>query len=99
MRPARRAGALVLLTGGHVAAVVDKGAKHLLWWAGEQATPELAAQLVRAISEDARLPQLRIERINGHPIDAAPVVAVGRALVEAGCCRSPKSLRLRAGDR
>ena len=99
VRPARRAGALVLLTGGHVAAVVDKGAKHLLWWAGEPATAEIAAQLVRAIAEDARLPQLRIERINGHPIDAAPVRAIGAALVDAGCYRSPRSIRLRAGDR
>ncbi len=48
-RPARRAGALVLLAGGQAAAFVDKGAKHLLWWADETATPGLAAQLVRAI--------------------------------------------------
>ena len=99
VRPARRAGALVLLADGHVAAVVDKGAKHLLWWTAETATPEIAEQLVRAVSEDARLPQLRIERINGHPIDATPVAAIGKALVDAGCYRSPRSIRLRAGDR
>ncbi|MGO1409190.1 MAG: ATP-dependent helicase [Brachybacterium sp.] len=98
-RPARRAGALVLLADGHVAAFVDKGAKHLLWWADETATPRLAAQLVRAIAEDSRLPQLRIERINGHPIDAAPVAGIGEALVAGGCYRSPRSLRVRAGDR
>ncbi|WP_341855705.1 hypothetical protein [Brachybacterium sp. GPGPB12] len=56
-RPARRAGALVLLRDGHVQAYVDKGGKHLLWWADEEATPEAAAQLVRAIAEDSRLPQ------------------------------------------
>ncbi|ATG51667.1 ATP-dependent helicase [Brachybacterium vulturis] len=99
VRPARRAGALALLTGGQLGAVVDKGAKQLLWWAEETATPALATQLVRAIAEDSRLPQLRIERINGHPIDSAPVAAVGEALVAAGCYRSPRSIRLRAGDR
>ncbi|MGO2046241.1 MAG: Lhr family helicase, partial [Brachybacterium tyrofermentans] len=99
VRPARRAGALVLLADGHVAAVVDKGAKHLLWWADETVTTLVAEQLVRAIVEDSRLPQLRIERINGHPITSAPVAAIGKALVAAGCYRSPKSIRLRAGGR
>ncbi|ATG54509.1 ATP-dependent helicase [Brachybacterium ginsengisoli] len=99
VRPARRAGALVLLRDGAVAAVVDRGAKHLLWWAEDELTAEVAAQLVRAVAEDSRLPQLRIERINGHPIDAEAVASVGAALVEAGCYRSPKSIRLRAGDR
>ena len=80
-------------------AVVDKGAKHLLWWADDSAAEDAARQLVHAIVEDSRLPQLRIERINGHPIDAAPVAAVGEALLAAGCYRSPKSIRLRAGGR
>ena len=61
--------------------------------------PEAAAQLVRAIAEDSRLPQLRIERIDGHGIDTEPVAAITAALAEAGCYRSPRSLRLRAGDR
>ncbi|MGO3290826.1 ATP-dependent helicase [Brachybacterium sp.] len=98
-RPARRAGALVLLTDGQVAAFVDKGGKHLLWWADDSATQGLAAQLVRAIAEDSRLPQLRLERINGHPIDAAAVTSIGEALVAGGSYRSPRSIRLRAGDR
>ena len=63
------------------------------------APPEAAAQLVRAIAEDSRLPQLRIERIDGHGIDTEPVAAITAALAEAGCYRSPRSLRLRAGDR
>ena len=50
-------------------------------------------------AEESRLPQLRIERINGHGIDSAPVAEIARALVDAGCYRSPRSLRLRAGDR
>ena len=99
VRPARRAGALVLLVDGHVQAFVDRGGKHLLWWADDAATPEVAAQLVRAIAEDSRLPQLRIERIGGHGIDTEPVAAIAEELGRAGCYRSPRSLRLRAGDR
>ena len=99
VRPARRAGALVLLVDGHVQAFVDRGGKHLLWWADDAATPEVAVQLVRAIAEDSRLPQLRIERIGGHGIDAEPVAAIAEELGRAGCYRSPRSLRLRAGDR
>jgi ATP-dependent Lhr-like helicase len=99
VRPARRAGALVLLLDGHVQAFVDRGGKHLLWWADEETGPVVAAQLVRAIAEDSRLPQLRIERIDGHGIDTAPVAAIVEALAAAGCYRSPRSLRLRAGDR
>ncbi|MGP5035414.1 ATP-dependent helicase [Brachybacterium alimentarium] len=99
VRPARRAGALVLLRDGQVAAVVDKGAKHLLWWTDPSATELISQQLVRAIAEDSRLPQLRIERVNGHPIDSEPVAAISEALVAAGCYRSPKSIRLRAGGR
>ncbi|MEE1617049.1 ATP-dependent helicase [Brachybacterium sp. J153] len=99
VRPARRAGALVLLRDGHVQAFVDRGGKHLMWWADEAATPETAEQLVRAVAEDSRLPQLRIERITGHGLDAEPVAHVTAALAEAGCYRSPRSLRLRAGER
>lgn len=99
VRPARRAGALVLLVDGHMQAFVERGGKHLLWWAGAEATEEVAAQLVRAVAGDARLPQLRIERIGGHGIDTEPVAKVTAALERAGCYRSPRSLRLRAGDR
>jgi ATP-dependent Lhr-like helicase len=140
VRPARRAGALVVLIDGHVAAFVDKGAKSLLWWAGlEDATGaedgrgqadgrngraddrpggpgagsdrpdrdhpapdplgQAAAHLVRAISEDSLLPQLAVERINGRPITDGQVASVADALVEAGCYRSPRAIRVRAGGR
>lgn len=99
VRPARRAGAIVVLRDGAVAAFVDKGGKHLLWWAGEQETPEVAAQLVRAVADDAVLPALAIERVSGRPISAEQSIPVVEALVAAGCYRSPRSVRLRAGGR
>ena len=99
VRPARRAGAIVVLHDGAVAAFVDKGGKHLLWWADEQETPEVAAQVVRAIAEDAVLPALTIERVSGRPISAEQSIPVVEALVAAGCYRSPRSVRVRAGGR
>jgi ATP-dependent Lhr-like helicase len=121
VRPARRAGALVVLIDGEVAAFVDKGGKSLLWWAGLEDADSAAevpgrsgsghdqpggshdslglcaAHLVRAIREDALLPQLAVERINGRPITDGQVSAVADALVEAGCYRSPRAVRVRAG--
>jgi ATP-dependent Lhr-like helicase len=96
VRPARRAGALVLLIDGDVAAYVDKGGKSLLWWA-DAGDAEAAAHLVRAVRDDSRLPQLAVERINGHSIADPAVAAITEALVEAGCYRSPRSVRVRAG--
>ena len=114
VRPARRAGALVLLIDGEAAAFVDRGGKHLMWWgeaADDAADPGgsggsgardaslVAEQLVRAIAEDSRLPQLQIERINGHSVFDEAVRGIGDALLEAGCYRSPRSIRLRSGRR
>ncbi|MBK0330409.1 ATP-dependent helicase [Brachybacterium sp. MASK1Z-5] len=98
-RPARRAGTLVVLVDGEVAAFVERGGKSLLWWAGEDATPLVAEQLARAIRDDSLLPQLQVERIVGHGLEDTEVAHVTRALVDAGCYRSPRSLRLRAGGR
>ena len=98
-RPARRAGAIVVLRDGEVAAFVDKGGKHLLWWAGQEASSEVAVQLVRSVAEDALLPALAIERISGRPITAEQNAPVVDALVAAGCYRSPRSVRVRAGGR
>ncbi|MCL6423811.1 ATP-dependent helicase [Brachybacterium sp. JHP9] len=99
LRPARRVGAIVLLLGGAPAAYVDKGGKSLLWWAAPEETPLTAQLLVAAVAEDSLLPALQLERINGHSIGDVQVSAIAEALVTAGCYRSPRSLRLRAGGR
>ncbi|MGP9693324.1 ATP-dependent helicase [Brachybacterium sp. AOP25-B2-12] len=99
VRPARRAGALVVLRGGEVAAFVDRGGKSLLWFAAAEHTEDVAAMLVRAVTEDAVLPQLAIEKISGRPIADVEVAPVVAALEGAGCYRSPRSVRVRAGGR
>jgi len=97
LRPARRAGALVVLRDGDVAAFVDKGGKSLMWFAQPEDTPAAAQALVQAVSEDHVLELLAIERISGHSIGAAEVAHVVAALEEAGAYRSPRSVRVRAG--
>ncbi|MDO5661611.1 MAG: DEAD/DEAH box helicase, partial [Brachybacterium sp.] len=62
-RPARRAGALVLLIDGEPAAFVERGGKSLLWWAGDERQTLAAEQLVIAIRDEGRLESLTIERI------------------------------------
>ena len=111
VRPARRAGALVLMVDGAPAAFVDRGGKHLMWWGPDSAQSEgsesvglpdvslVAQQLVRAVAEDSRIPRLQIDRINGHPVFGEAVREIAETLLEAGCYRSPRSIRLRAGGR
>ncbi|WP_460477529.1 ATP-dependent helicase [Brachybacterium huguangmaarense] len=98
-RPARRAGAIVVLRDGEVAAYVDKGGSSLLWWADDAATPGTARTLVDAVTSGGVLPQLSIERIGGRGLADDAVAHVVAALQEAGCYRSPRALRVRAGGR
>lgn len=98
-RPARRAGSLVVLDHGQVAAVLERGGKSLLWYASPARTPHAVRLLVQAIAQDAMLPALAVERIAGHPIAAEEVAHVVAAMAEAGCYRSPRAIRLRAGGR
>jgi len=99
VRPARRARALVVLRDGHVAAFVDKGGKSLLWWADAEQTPAVARTLVEAVTADAVVELLSIERIDGRSIGDGEVAHIVDALGEAGCYRSPRSIRARAGGR
>lgn len=99
VRPSRRAGALVVLGDGRLLAFVDKGGTSLQWFASVEMTELAAAALVRAVAEDAMVPRLAIERIGGHGIGAAEVAHVIGALEGAGAYRSPRAVRVRAGER
>nr|WP_259557200.1 ATP-dependent helicase [Brachybacterium sillae] len=96
--PARRAGALVVLVDGRPAAVVDRGGKSLLWWADAEHTALTARLLVEAVGRRAVLPRLSVERINGAPLDSPAAAEIVEQLQAAGAYRSPRSLRVRAGD-
>ena len=94
-KPARRAGALVVLDGGAPAAFIDRAGRHLLTWSAPARSRAVAEALCGAVQHDRMIGQLSIETIDGHPLGAAPAASMVEALTGAGCYRSPRSLRLR----
>jgi ATP-dependent Lhr-like helicase len=90
-RPARKAGANVVLTDGALALYVEKGGRSLLLFTDD------AAEAMRALAErvrDGTIGALHVERANGEPLPAAgPLVDAMRA---AGFVDTSKGMRLRA---
>ena len=92
-RAGRKAGAFVVLVGGHLALYIERGGKTLLSY-GEDA--ERLHSAVRALAEAARagmLGRFEIERADGTTVRDTPLAA---ALEAAGFSRTYKGLRLRA---
>ncbi|MCU1428373.1 MAG: putative ATP-dependent helicase [Actinomycetia bacterium] len=82
-RPARAAGAFVVLHTGNAAAYVERGGRSMLTFdvdasAGPDATAEWIEALVRAHKE-GRVPRLALERINDQPARTSPLADALRA--------------------
>jgi ATP-dependent Lhr-like helicase len=91
-RPGRKAGALVLLVDGRLAAYIERGGKTVLTFTDDEAVLSAAAtSLAQAVRTG--LGRLRIERING---EFGVGTAFGRVLADAGFAPTPQGLRLRA---
>ncbi len=91
-RPARSAGAHLVLVGGHPAAFVERGGRSIATF-GDVATEAWAAPLAEAVLS-RRLGPLEVSRIDGAP---APEAAAAEALLGAGFVRGYKGLVLRPG--
>jgi ATP-dependent Lhr-like helicase len=89
-RPARVAGAYVVLVDGACAAFVERGGKSILVFADDDEWPEGVASL----QKDGRISRLVIERIDGAPVSESPHTAKLRA---AGFTDSYKGMTLRGG--
>jgi ATP-dependent Lhr-like helicase len=89
-RPARAAGAFVVLVDGACAAYVERGGKSLLTFGGVE-IERSAAALVEAHKQGA-LGRLTIERIDDEPARTSPHAAILRA---AGFADGYKGLTLR----
>ncbi|MDI2098513.1 ATP-dependent helicase [Ruicaihuangia caeni] len=92
-RPARKAGAIVVLVDGALAVYLERGGKSALTFghaASEQGLEAAASALAGAVRRGAR--SLRIERVNG---EFAIGTAFGLALERAGFAPTPQGLRLR----
>ncbi len=91
-RPGRKAGALVVLSGGELVLYVERGGKTLLSWTSDQARlAPAAAALAEAVRAGA-LGRLTVERADGAGVYDSPLA---RALEEAGFRPTPRGLRLR----
>jgi ATP-dependent Lhr-like helicase len=89
-RPARAAGAYVVLHDGACAAYIERGGKHLLTF-GDLDSATWAEAVVEA-NKSGRLPRLQIERIDDAPARTSPHADALRA---AGFADGYKGLTLR----
>jgi ATP-dependent helicase Lhr and Lhr-like helicase len=91
-RPGRKAGALVVLTGGDLVLYVERGGKTLLSWTSEPSVLEPAAAALAAAVRAGALGRLTVERADGGGVYDSPLA---RALETAGFRPTPRGLRLR----
>jgi ATP-dependent Lhr-like helicase len=87
-RPARKAGAVVVLVGGRLVLWVEKGGRTVLCW-GTESLDEAAAALAAAASRGA-LGRIHVEKADGEPVLVSPL---GEALARNGFRLTPKGLR------
>jgi ATP-dependent helicase Lhr and Lhr-like helicase len=96
-RPARVAGAYVVLVGDEPALYVERGGRGLLTLAAEQGDDrDVVAEALVALAEavrSGRVPRLALERIDGQPAIASGLAA---ALLELGFHSGPRRLTLSA---
>ncbi|MDR0416692.1 MAG: hypothetical protein LBH76_05145, partial [Propionibacteriaceae bacterium] len=103
-RPARKAGALVVLAAGDLAAYIERGGRTILTWPVDPATVTAAAQALAETVRAGRLDGLTVAAIDGRPV-LTPTPPGGpqpdraarfqAALRRAGFVLGPHGLRLR----
>jgi ATP-dependent helicase Lhr and Lhr-like helicase len=91
-RPARKAGALVVLVDGALVLYVERGGRTLLSWPDEPDLLRAAADALALAVRDGALGSLRVERADGEAVQSTPL---GEALAAAGFHVTPRGLRLR----
>jgi ATP-dependent helicase Lhr and Lhr-like helicase len=92
-RPGRKAGALVVLSGGDLVLYVERGGKTLLSWTSDPAVLVPAAEGLAAAVRGGALGRLTVERADGTGVYETPLA---QALADAGFRPTPRGLRLRA---
>ncbi|MET1016789.1 MAG: ATP-dependent helicase, partial [Leifsonia flava] len=92
-RPARKAGALVVLVDGTIALYVERGGKTMLAFTDDEAVLAAAAASLAAAVSRGGMRKLAVETVNGLFVLGAPA---GLALRGAGFSETPRGLRLSA---
>jgi ATP-dependent Lhr-like helicase len=91
-RPGRKAGALVVLVGGHLVLYVERGGRTLLSWSDDRSLLQPAVDALALAVREGALGRLTVERADGESINDSPL---GAALEAAGFHPTPRGLRLR----
>ena len=92
-RPARKAGALVVLVDGRLVFYVERGGKTLLSFTDDGDAIRPAVDALALAAREGALGHLSVERADGEAVLDAPYVD---ALIEAGFRPTARGLRLRA---
>ena len=92
-RPARKAGALVVLVDGIPVLYVERGGRSLLSFTDEEPALRAAANALSQAVREGWLGQLSVQRADGEHALTSALAAVLR---DAGFRATPKGLRLRA---
>ncbi len=93
-RPARRAGALVVIRDGELLVYAERGARTLLTFTDDAAALEVAAQALAEVVRTGRLSGLTITTVDGQPLLGSPH-PIQEALRNNGFHTTPKGMRLR----
>jgi ATP-dependent Lhr-like helicase len=98
-QPARKAGALVVLIDGELAAFVEPGGRTVLTWTLRPQSLRAVAQALADAVHDGRVGSFTVTTIDGQAV-LAPTAGVDRsplspALERAGFVLGPRGLRLR----
>ncbi|NNE73494.1 MAG: hypothetical protein HKN26_07520, partial [Acidimicrobiales bacterium] len=91
-RPARAAGAYVVLFDGRPVMYLERGGKSLVSFPGWEAAPGWVETL-QALVKDGQVRKLEIAKVDGEPIGQTPV---GEALTAGGFSMGYKGLSFRA---
>jgi ATP-dependent helicase Lhr and Lhr-like helicase len=91
-RPGRKAGAVVVLTGGEPVLYVERGGRTLLSWSDDPTALQSAADALALAVREGVLGRLSVERADGSAVVDTPL---GQALARAGFHHTPRGLRLR----
>ncbi|GIJ69468.1 ATP-dependent helicase [Virgisporangium ochraceum] len=91
-RPGRKAGALVVVTGGEPALYVERGGRTLLSFTDNGEALAAAAKALADAVHSGALGAMSVERVDGEAIHSSPL---RDALTSAGFRVTPRGLRLR----
>jgi ATP-dependent Lhr-like helicase len=94
-RPARKAGALVVLHDGALVLYVERGGRTLLSFTGDPQRLAAAADALALAVRDGALGRLTVERTDGEAVLGSDS-GLATALEAAGFRATPRGLRLRA---